>query len=93
MIEGRDALLSGNRTLGIGKRDSSEVNLQLSVLQLSMYDAISLAKLEWSVHQAEKIHSMPFNPKDAYKSVRVLSGGYTSHHILSTIMPMRLPNS
>ena len=35
---------------------------------------------------------MPLNPKDVWESVRVLSGGDTSHHASPTVMQMRLPN-
>ena len=68
------------------------MKLRLRVLQLSVYDAIALAKPEWSAHQAEKIHYMCFNPKEACQSVCVLTGGETSHHASPTIIRMRLPN-
>ena len=35
---------------------------------------------------------MCLNPKEAWGSVRVLSGGDTSHHALPTVMRMRLSN-
>ena len=35
---------------------------------------------------------MRFNPKEAWDSVRVFSGGDTSHHASPTVMQMRLPN-
>ena len=35
---------------------------------------------------------MRFNPKEAWESVRVLSGGDTSHHASPTDMRMQLPN-
>ena len=92
MIEERDALLSDHQTLGIGKRDSSEAKQQLKVAQLAVDGDIALAKAAWSAYQAEKIHSMHFNPKEAWESVRVLSGGDTSHHASPTVMRMRLPN-
>ena len=62
------------------------------VSQLAVDDAIALAKSVWSAHQAEKIHSMRFNPKETWQSVRVLSGGATSHHASPTVMRMQLPN-
>ena len=55
-------------------------------------DAIALAKSVWSAHQAEKIHSMRFNPKEAWEIVRVLSGEDTIHHASPTVMRMRLTN-
>ena len=39
-----DALLSDDQNLGIGKGDSSEANIKLSVLQLAVYDAIAITK-------------------------------------------------
>ena len=73
MIEERDALISDYQTLGIGKGNSSEAKQRLKVAQLAVEDTIALAKAAWSAHQAEKIHSMCFNPKEAWESVRVLS--------------------
>ena len=35
---------------------------------------------------------MRFNPKEAWESVRVLSGVDTRHHASPTVMGMRLPN-
>ena len=35
---------------------------------------------------------MCFNPKEAWKSVKILSGGETSHHQNPTIVRMRLNN-
>ena len=52
---------------------------------------ISLAKAAWSALQAEKIHTMHFNPKTAWESVKILAGGVTSHHKAPTVMrPMHL---
>ena len=57
-----------------------------------MDDTIAIAKAAWSAHQAEKIHSMRFNPKEEWESIRVLSGGGTSHHALPTFIRMQLPD-
>ena len=92
MIKERDALLSDCQTLGIVKGYSSEAKLKLRVSQLAVDDAIEIVKEAWSAHQAEKIHSMRFNPKEVWQSVRVLSGGYTGRHAAPTVMRMRLPN-
>ena len=35
---------------------------------------------------------MRFNPKEAWKSVKIFSGGDTSHHKNPTSMSMQLPN-
>ena len=35
---------------------------------------------------------MRFNPKEAWKSVKIISGGETSHHKNPTVMSMRLPD-
>ena len=35
---------------------------------------------------------MKLNLKEAWKSVRVIAGGYTSHHASPTIVRVRLPN-
>ena len=91
-MEEIDALLSDCQTLGIGKGDSSKMKIGLKAAQLAVDDAIALEKSAWSVHQAEKIHSMRFNPKEVWESVCVLSGVDTSNNDLPTIMQMRLPN-
>ena len=57
-----------------------------------MGDTIALEKAARSAHQAGKIHSMRFNPKEAWESVCVLSVGDTSHHSSLTGMWIRLPN-
>ena len=93
LIEERDTLIYDYQNLGIGKGDSSEAKLQLSVSQLAVDDAIALAKAAWSAHQPGKIHFMRFKPKEAWQNVRVLSGGGTSHHTLPTVMRIRLPNA
>ena len=92
LIEERDAMLSDYRTLGIGKVYSLEAKQRLKFAQLAVDDAIVLAKSAWSAYQAEKIHSMRFNPKEEWESVRVISGGDTSHHSSPTVMQMRLLN-
>ena len=63
LIKARDALISYFLTIGIGKGYSSEVKLQLSFLQLSVYDAIAVAKEAWSDHQAEKYTPWDSNPR------------------------------
>ena len=83
-----DALLYYSRTLGIGKGDLSKAKIRLKVAQLSVDYAIALAKAAWSAYQAEKIHSMRFNPKDAWDSVCVLSEGDTIHNSSPTVMQM-----
>ena len=35
---------------------------------------------------------MRFDPKEAWRCVKVLAGGLTSHHEKPTVMRMRLPN-
>ena len=57
-----------------------------------MEDAIALEKAARSAYQAKKRNFMRFNPKEAWESVCVLSGGYTSHHASPTVMRMQLPN-
>ena len=58
LIDTRDALLYYHLTLGIGKGESSQSNLQLSALQLAVSDAIALSKVARSAYQAEKTYSM-----------------------------------
>ena len=58
-----------------------------------MDDIIALSKASWSAQQAEKIHSIHFNPKEGWESLRVLYGGDTIHHASPTVMRMQLPNT
>ena len=92
MIKERDALLSDYRTLGIGKGDSSETKTRLKIAQIAVENTIALAKAVWSAHQADKIHLMRFNPKEAWDNVSVISGVDTIHHASPTVMRMQLPN-
>ena len=68
-----------------------KVRLQLSQAQTSVTNLISLEKASWSAHQSGKIHNMSFNPKAAWESEKILTGGTTRHHAKPTIMRMRLP--
>ena len=92
LTEERDALLSDYQNLGIGKGDYYETKTRLNISQIAVDDNIAIEKAVWSAHQAETIHSMRFNPKEAWESVHVLSGGDTSQHASTTVMRMRLPN-
>ena len=84
----RYALLSDYRTLCIGKVASSETKIILKISQLVVDDTIALAKTVSSTHQSETINSMLFNHKEAWESVRVLSGGDKSHHASPTAIWM-----
>ena len=75
----------------MNNEDTRKVRLQLSQAKTSVTDLISLSKASWSAHQAEKIYNMSFNPKAAWESVKILTGGITSHRAKPTIMRMRLP--
>ena len=66
LIKERDAMLSDYQTLGIGKEKYSETKTRLKIAQSAVGDTISLAKVAWYAHQAEKIHPMRFNPKEAW---------------------------
>ena len=52
LIDKRDSLIYDYGILGIVKGESSRGKLYLSAYQLSVYDAIALAKSSWSDHQA-----------------------------------------
>ena len=39
-----------------------------------------MAKEKWAEHHAEIVHNMRFNPKDAWKAIRVLSDNNFSHY-------------
>ena len=45
----------------------------LKTLQQKIDEAVSVAKTRWSCHLAEEIHNMPFNPKEAWVSIRRLT--------------------
>ena len=75
----------------MNKENTRKVILQLRQAQTSVTDLIYLEKASWSAHQAEKNHNMSFNPKAAWESAKILTGGTTSHHAKPTIMQMRLP--
>ena len=64
----------------------------LKTLQQKVDKAVSVAKTRWSCHLAEEIHNMPFNPKEAWVSIRRLTGGESSHHTSPKVIQMRLPS-
>ena len=61
-------------------------------LQQKVDEAVSVAKTRWSCHLAEEIHNMPFNPKEAWMSIRRLTGGESSHHTSPKVIQMRPPS-
>ena len=91
-IHHRDRLLHHLRS-----QDSSEyttaIRAQMQAAQVIVTDYVTLAKAAWSLHQAEIVYTMHFTPKDAWRSVKILAGGLTSHHEMPTVMRLRLPNS
>ena len=68
------------------------IHAQLQAAQVIFTNYVTLAKAAWSLHQAEIVHTMRFTPKDAWRSVKILAGGLTSHHEMPTVMRLRLPN-
>ena len=64
--------------------EAFKVNRQKA--QVEVTDSIALAKAVWLAHQADIVHNMCFSPREAWKSVRILAGGLTSHHIQPTVM-------
>ena len=71
--------------------EAAFLKAHLDTAQNEVTDNISLANAAWSVLQAEQIHTMRFNPKTAWESVKVLAGGMTSHHKEPTVMRLMLP--
>ena len=63
----------------------------LDTAQNEVTDNISLTKAAWSALQAEQIHTMRFNPKTVWESVKVLAGGMTSHQKTPTAMRLMRP--
>ena len=92
LIDTRDRTLTQYLTLGIGKGDTSFTKQRLHNHQQEFNDSIALEKYNWSSYQAESIHTMRCNPKEAWKSVKIIYGGDTSHLKNTTIMRMRLPD-
>ena len=66
--------------------------IHLKTLQQKVDEAVSVAKTRWSCHLAEEIHNMTFNPKEAWASIRRLTGGKSSHHTSPKVIQMRLPS-
>ena len=62
----------------------------LKTLQRKVDEAVDIAKTRWSCHLAEEIHSMPFNPKASWVSIRRLTGGDSSHHNTQKLIQIRL---
>ena len=64
----------------------------LKTLQHKVNEAVIVAKTRWSCHLAEEIHNMPFNSKEAWASIKRLTGGNSSHHNSLKIIQMRPPS-
>jgi hypothetical protein len=53
---------------------------------------VKLAKTSWYKEICGKIHNMRMNPRLAWKNIRILTGGETTHHETNLNMSMRLEN-
>ena len=90
-ISHRDQLLHTLRTTEPSSLNTTAIKIDLKLAQIEVTDSISLAKAKWSAHQAERIHNMRFNPKDAWKAVKVLIVGKESNHLKPVVMRLRQP--
>ena len=54
---------------------SQETLLNLKTLQQELDKIIEISKARWSIHLAETIHNMSFNPKGAWENIRILCKG------------------
>ena len=72
--------------------DNTAIKVELRFAQNVVSDHVSLAKAAWSTYQTTIIYNMRFAPKDAWASVKVLSGGMKSHHKKPTVMQLKLTN-
>ena len=59
---------------------SGQTLSKLRKLQWEVNEVIAMAKTRWSRHLVEVIHSMYFQPKEAWVNIRLLSKGENSHH-------------
>ena len=71
--------------------EATVLKVYLTAAQREVTDNISLEKAAWSALQADQIHTMRFNPKTAWESVKALAGGMTSHHKAPTMMRLKFP--
>ena len=72
--------------------DATFLKVYLAAAQHDITDNISLAKAAWSALQAEQIHTIHFNPKTVWESLKMLAGGMTSHNKEPTVMQLKLSN-
>ena len=64
----------------------------LKTLKHKVNEAVSVATLRLTCHLAEDIHSMTFNPKEAWSSIGRLTGGESIHNASPKVIHMRLPS-
>ena len=69
---------------------SATILSKLRRLQNKFDEAIDIAKIRWSRHLAQTIHNIPFQPKEAWSNIRLLSAGEKIHHYSTQSIHMRL---
>ena len=89
MIERRNNLLFKARNL-----DMQDLSLKQQCIDArrDTRNAIVIAKSKWVRHIAKQVERMNFNPKDAWKAIKLLKDGHTSHHTKYKLMIFRMEN-
>ena len=90
LIEMRNQKLHELRQLSSAEVEiTTPLKEELRQMNRHVSDAVILAKLKWYAHLCEKIHDMSMNPKLAWEYIRILTGGESAHHHLTTTMAMK----
>ena len=93
LIETRNQKLHALRQLSnANEAITTPLKDELRQMNRHVSDAVSLAKSRWYAHLCEKIHDMSMNPKLAWEYIRILTGGESTHHRLTTTMAMKMEN-
>ena len=74
------------------KEKKKELYEELQEKQKVINDAVVIAKSKWYDGLADKIHDMNINPKLAWESIRIITGGKTTHHKKENVMSMKMVN-
>ena len=91
LIETRNGILTEYWTFGIVRGDTCFTKQVIQNQKQEFNYSIALPKADWSAYQAERIHSMRFNHREAWDSVKSIYCGEKIHHKNPTIMSIQLP--
>ena len=76
----------------LSQADITQLQQQLKDVNRQNHNLVELAKARWYSGICANIHNMGINPRLAWESIHLLTGGETTHHKTNINMAMKLDN-